>query len=387
MLYSRQLLAIAANVVIAALVLFALRRLLWVAASWRSGRKVMEGEYLPVVQVTSAFRNEEDSLPALLQHLDALDYPSDRFSICLVDDGSTDKGPACAASWARGREQVRLLTLSASRGKAAALNQALAAAGPGVEIIVVYDADQRPEPLCLRRLVAPFSDPRVDAVGGYCRPVPAAPTAISAYACLEAWTHQLVNLAAKDALGLNPPTIGANCGYRRVALNAVGGFPIGSFSEDIEVSLAMSARGGMTRFIAEAVTETEPPRTFGHFCNQRLRWSRGMMAARRHVRGLETALVTAGYMDRVLLLPAVVGMALGALSPWWLVAFAAPAFAALVSALAKARPEPRLAAVVLTTLPWMFIADLAVSALAAVSVVSGRPLIWKPRPASGSLRG
>lgn len=372
------------QILIAALVLFSLRRMLWVMASWLPSRKGEQPGYMPFVQVTSAFRNEEDSLPALLQHLDALDYDPAKLSICLVDDGSADHSAALADAWAQGKNHVRLLSLAQNCGKAAALNHAIHAAAADVEAIVVYDADQRPHPDCLRRLVAPLSDPRVDAAGGYCRPVGPA-NVISAYACLEAWTHQLVNLAAKDVLNLNPPTMGGNCAYRRTALNAIGGFPVGSFSEDIAVSLAMNARGGRTRFIADAITEGEAVRTFHHFYNQRQRWNRGMMEARRHARGLEAAFVTAGYLDRVLLVLAVVAIGFGVVNPWWLIAYILPALAAVLTAVAKAHPAPGLAAVVLMTFPCMFVADLAVSVLAVLSAAGGRSLTWNPRPSSGTL--
>ena len=287
--------SIVADLLIGILVLFSVRRLLWVMASWLRRRTLTETGRWPEVLIAVAFRNEQDSLPCLLSSLDALKYDAERLSICLVDDASTDASTDLAETWARERAHVRLKILDENVGKAEALNRALASAACRPEVMVVYDADQCPCPDSLHRLIEPFADSRTEAVCGYRRPVFRKINAIVAYVCLEAWTHQLVNLAAKEALGLDTPTMGGNCAYRRSALERIGGFPAGSLSEDTEVSLALAGSGGRTRFVRGAVADHAVADSFRHYLNQRLRWSRGLMASRRHVRGLETA-VGARYL-------------------------------------------------------------------------------------------
>ena len=120
---------------------------------------------------------------------------------------------------------------------------------------------------------------------------------VAAYSCLEAWTHQLVNLSAKDLLGLNPLTMGGNCAYRRseIGARASWGGAAGPFSEDIEVALA--GGGGMIRFVRDAVADHIVADSLQRYLNQRFRWSRGLMAPRHHARGFEAAFVAAGYLD------------------------------------------------------------------------------------------
>ncbi len=373
---------IAADVLIGILVLFSVRRLLWVMASWLRRPTRAETGCLPKVLIAVAFRNEQDSLPCLLSSLNALNYETKCLSICLVDDASKDASAGLAAAWARERANVRLIVLDEHVGKAEALNHALAAAAGRPEVMVVYDADQRPRPDSLRLLIKPFADSRTEAVCGYRQPEFRKINAIVAYVCLEAWTHQLVNLAAKEALGLNPPTMGGNCAYRKSALERIGGFPAGSLSEDTEVSLALAGSGGRTRFVREAVADS-----FRHYLNQRLRWSRGLMACSRHVRGLEAAFVAAGYLDRVVLLLVAACIVGGYLSPWWLMAYAVPAVAAVITAVGKARPEPRLACTVFAIFPLMFVVDVAVSVFATLHGVTGRRIRWIDRRSAGSSTG
>jgi cellulose synthase/poly-beta-1,6-N-acetylglucosamine synthase-like glycosyltransferase len=250
--------------------------------------------------------------------------------------------------------------------------------------MVVYDADQCPCPDSLRRLIGPFADSRTEAVCGYRRPVYRKLNTIVAYACLEAWTHQLVNLTAKEALGLNPPTMGGNCAYRRAALERIGGFPVGSISEDTEVSLALAGSGGRTHFVRDAVADHAVADSFRHYLNQRIRWSRGLMASRRHVRGLEAAFVAAGYLDRVILLLVTACILGGYVSLWWLLVYVVPALATVITAVVKARPGPRLASMVFATFPIMFVVDVVVSVSAALHGVTGRRIRWMDRRSAGS---
>ena len=192
------------------------------------------------------------------------------------------------------------------------------------------------------------------------------------------------NLAAKEALGLNPPTMGGNCAYRRAVLERISGFPAGVISEDIEVSLVLAGSGGRTRFVHDAAADHAVTDSFRHFVNQRLRWSRGLTIARRQVRGLEAAFVAAGYLDRVVLLLVTACILGGYVSPWWLVVYAAPAFAAVVTAVGKARPDPRLACMVFTTFPIMFVVDVAVSVSVVFHGVTGRRIRWMDRRSAAS---
>lgn len=375
--------SIVADLLLGILLLFSVRRLLWVMASWLPRRAQTEMACWPEVLVAVAFRNEQDSLPRLLSSLDALNYDADRLSICLVDDASTDTSTDLAVAWARERAQVLLITLDKNVGKAEALNRALASAHGKPEVMVTYDADQCPRPDSLRRLVEPFVDPRTEAVCGYRRPVPSRINVIAVYACLEAWTYQLVNLAAKDALGFDPPTMGGNCAYRRPALERIGGFPAGSFSEDIEVSLALAGGGGRTRFVHAAVSDDEVAASLRQYLHQRLRWSRGLAASRRHVRGLEAAFVTAGYLDRVVLLLVIACIVGGVISPWWLVVYAVPASIAVVTAVVKARPDPWLGCTALAAIPAMFVVDVLISVVAAVHIITRRRMLWLDRRTAG----
>jgi cellulose synthase/poly-beta-1,6-N-acetylglucosamine synthase-like glycosyltransferase len=92
----------------------------------------------------------------------ALDYPSDRLEIIVASDGSTDD----TVELARAAGADRVLDLGRG-GKLSAQNAAVAEASG--EVLAFSDANAFWAPGALRRLVAPFTDPRVGYVCGQVR--------------------------------------------------------------------------------------------------------------------------------------------------------------------------------------------------------------------------
>src|SRR5258708_30735251 len=135
---------------------------LWLRAHYRP-RPVHASPYTPSVSTVMAVRNEAAVLERKLQNLLGLDYPEDLSEIVIVSDGSTDATNQILNYFAADR-RVRIILNPQSEGKAAALNQAIAAARG--EIVVFTDARQTIETDALRLLTASFSDPQVGCSSG-----------------------------------------------------------------------------------------------------------------------------------------------------------------------------------------------------------------------------
>jgi cellulose synthase/poly-beta-1,6-N-acetylglucosamine synthase-like glycosyltransferase len=125
-------------------------------------RREQRGSDTPDVTVIVAAHDEAQRIRARIDNLLALDYPTERLTVLICSDGSTDATVEVARSCADPR--VRVLAFERRRGKAAVLNDAVAAATG--EIVMFADARQRFEPESLRELVASFADPQVGAVSG-----------------------------------------------------------------------------------------------------------------------------------------------------------------------------------------------------------------------------
>ena len=123
----------------------------------RADQPVSPLESFPKVSIIVAARNEEESLPAALQSMLALEYPD--YEIVLVDDDSRDRTRAVAEEWAgrpAGRARLKVIhnhQLPAGWcGKVHALHLASSAAAG--EWILATDADMVFHPYLLRVAMA-----------------------------------------------------------------------------------------------------------------------------------------------------------------------------------------------------------------------------------------
>ncbi len=117
---------------------------------------------LPPVTIILVVYNAGEAIGAKLDSCLAQDYPPDRLSVLVYSDGSTDH--TVAQVMQRQSDRVRLIRGAQRRGKAACLNDAIAASQ--TPILVLTDARQRIDAQAVRFLVGHFADPAVAAVSG-----------------------------------------------------------------------------------------------------------------------------------------------------------------------------------------------------------------------------
>ena len=124
-------------------------------------RPVSKSPIHPSVSILIAARNEEANLPAKLQNLRRLNYPSEQLQIIVASDGSTDRTAEILRDQAG---HVSAVILDQSNGKGYALNEAVKRATG--DLLVLLDARQIVDPNAISELAACFADPEVGAVSG-----------------------------------------------------------------------------------------------------------------------------------------------------------------------------------------------------------------------------
>lgn len=128
-------------------------------------RRICKLSLTPSVTVVMAVHDGASLVQAKIANLLKLDYPREQLDIVVVCDGCHDNTAALCRQLAGLRVQV--LEFAERRGKAACLNDAVAAAAG--ELLLMTDVRQQLDPQALRELVANLSDPGVGAVSGELR--------------------------------------------------------------------------------------------------------------------------------------------------------------------------------------------------------------------------
>jgi poly-beta-1,6-N-acetyl-D-glucosamine synthase len=116
----------------------------------------------PRVAMVVVMHNESARVQAKLKTCLDQDYPRDRLRVVVASDGSTDD--TVERVKALGDARASVLAFAQRRGKAACLNDAVAACDD--EVIVFTDARQALNPAAVRHLVDSLSDPTVGVVSG-----------------------------------------------------------------------------------------------------------------------------------------------------------------------------------------------------------------------------
>jgi cellulose synthase/poly-beta-1,6-N-acetylglucosamine synthase-like glycosyltransferase/peptidoglycan/xylan/chitin deacetylase (PgdA/CDA1 family) len=233
------------------------------------GQPLVALDAMPSVSVIVAAYQEEVALGATLRSL--CELRASDLEIVVVDDGSTDATPGIAERFPDGR--VRLIRRPHA-GKAAALAAGLKASTG--DIVVTVDADTLPDRDAVRRLVAPFQEPRVAAVCGNLRVAnPVGPLGRAQQ--LEYVIANAFDRRALDLLHVQVTVPGAIGAFRRGALLEVGGFDAATVAEDTDLTLALVRAGYAVRFAPEATARTIAPTSIRALWRQRSRWSFGIL--------------------------------------------------------------------------------------------------------------
>ena len=227
----------------------------------------------PLVSVLVPAHDEEAAIADTVRSALASDYP--KLEVIVVDDGSQDATAQCALEAAAGDPRLRLIQQS-NRGKAAALNSALAQAKG--EVVVTIDADTAVDPGAISRLVRHFADPAVGAVAGNVK-VANRDRWITRWQALEYVTSQNLEKRAFDLLNCITVVPGALGAWRTVVLREIGGLTPDTVAEDADLTIAVRRRGWRIRYDDGAIGWTQAPEDVRGLVSQRFRWTYGTLQA------------------------------------------------------------------------------------------------------------
>jgi len=226
----------------------------------------------PQVAIIVSVWNEESTVGGTIESLLALEYPKDKLSLILVDDGSTDNTPAVIDQFAA-HPQITALHKEHA-GKFAAMNAGIECA-KDAELIGFLDADSFVAPDALSEMVSAFADPAISAVT-------ASMSIHKPRTILQRMQYAEYSLsitlrhafASIDSLYVTP---GPFSFYRRSVFTEIGLFKHAYLAEDMEMAMRMQRAGMRIGNAIRSRVYTKGPATLGRLVKQRVRWTTGFL--------------------------------------------------------------------------------------------------------------
>ncbi|MGE4165181.1 MAG: glycosyltransferase family 2 protein [Xanthobacteraceae bacterium] len=256
------------------------------------------------------------------------DYPAEKLDVKFVVE-SDDEETRDALAGARSMLPFEIIVApeGGPRTKPKALNAALPFARGS--FLVIYDAEDRPEPDQLRNALEAFAndDGTLACVQASLTIDNTADNWLAALFTVEYAGQFDVFLPALSALRLPLPLGGSSNHFRTAILRRVGGWDPYNVTEDADLGIRIARLGYRSEAI-EATTYEEAPSRFGPWLRQRTRWFKGWLQTwivhMRKPRQLARELGLPGFLAFQLM---VGGNVLAALvHPIFLIAFAASIF-------------------------------------------------------------
>lgn len=231
---------------------------------------------LPVYTVICPLYREAEVAPELIAALERFDYPRDRLQVLVMleaDDVDTQR--VFTTMPLPSFVQVIVAPPGVPKTKPRACNVALERARG--DYIVIYDAEDRPDPRQLREAAERFAAApatlaclqaplRIEDDGGFI----AAQFALEYAAQFEVLQPALARCGAPFPLG------GTSNHFRTSVLRDVGGWDPYNVTEDADLGFRL-ARGGYALGVLASPTWETAPRTMIEWLPQRTRWVKGYM--------------------------------------------------------------------------------------------------------------
>lgn len=266
----------AANVMKLALIRWSLRHPSAVLARAADAVRIADRD-LPVYTILLPVYREAAILPQLVRGITALDYPVDRLDVkLLLEEHDLDTRAAAEQLTLPACFEVLVVRDVGPVGKSRACNHGLEQARG--EFLVIYDAEDCPEPDQLRRSVAAFRSvpPEVVCLQAKLNYFNRDHNLLTRWFTAEysVWFDQL--LPGLAHLGVAIPLGGTSNHFVTERLRALNGWSAYNVTEDADLGVRIFLRGWQTA-ILDSTTFEEATSRYGNWLRQRSRWVKGYM--------------------------------------------------------------------------------------------------------------
>lgn len=233
---------------------------------------------LPAYTIIAPLYREAEVVGELLENLAAIDYPRDRLqALVVLEADDTRTLTAVRALELPAFAQVLIVPPGTPKTKPRACNHALSRARG--DLVVIYDAEDMPDPGQLREAAARFaaSKPNLACLQAPLRiEDPGFSLFLPSQFRLEYAAHFEVLLPALARWGLAFPLGGTSNHFKVDPLREIGAWDAYNVTEDADVGFRLAAAGYELGVISKPTWETAPT-AWSQWLPQRARWIKGHM--------------------------------------------------------------------------------------------------------------
>ena len=256
---------------------------------------------LPVYTVLIPAYREPEVITRLIADILAMEYPRSRLDVkLLIEQDDPETLAAIHACAPPPHVTVVLVPPVGPRTKPKAVNFGLCLAQG--DVVTIFDAEDRPEPLQLRRAAVAFTraDPKVVCLQASLAYYNADQNIITRWFEGEYLSWFRFFLPGLAAAGAPIPLGGTSNHIRREALELAGGWDPYNVTEDADLGIRLH-RMGFRCGVLDSVTEEEATSDFVNWVRQRSRWHKGYLQTwlvhMRHPRQLRRELGWSGFIN------------------------------------------------------------------------------------------
>jgi cellulose synthase/poly-beta-1,6-N-acetylglucosamine synthase-like glycosyltransferase len=228
---------------------------------------------LPTVTIIVPCFNEQTTIQRTVESLLTLDYPKDKISLFLINDGSTDNTRSVLDGYASGYANIRVFH-KVNEGKWRTLNYGLEYVTS--EFVGCLDADSFVNPDALCEIISTFN---------------AHPDAMAVTPSMRVWKPNTIVRRIQAAeydlgifvrkvfsfLGAIHITPGPFSIFKKKVFDIVGPYKHAHNTEDLEIALRMQKVGMIIENAHNAIVYTVAPASARLLYKQRVRWTGGFL--------------------------------------------------------------------------------------------------------------
>jgi cellulose synthase/poly-beta-1,6-N-acetylglucosamine synthase-like glycosyltransferase len=226
----------------------------------------------PTISIIVPCLNEASTVEKTIESIFSLNYPKDKLSLILIDDGSTDNTLEVLKRF-ENKPNVRVFSKQNEGSKFSALNFGLSKVN--TELVGCLDADSFVDPQALKHIIPYFNDEEIMAVTPSIKVFE--PKTILQYVQKMEYTWGIFLRRMLSVIGALYITPGPFSIFRVKVFQDLGPYKQGHHTEDMEIAMRMQKHHYKIVNAVDAYVYTIAPKTLRPLHKQRVRWTYGFL--------------------------------------------------------------------------------------------------------------